>query len=85
MIIYIGSKKIKRLTVTENIKYVHMFTPFKQMLLGTILFTRSNTVLVICIIATNVFIIADKEHLFKSYRCSARLMGSTAGAFSLMF
>ena len=41
-----------------------------------LILTLSSTTLAVCIIVTNPFIIADKAHLFKICRCSARLKGS---------
>lgn len=76
MIIYIHSKKIRRISITKYIKPKRgfmkptvlvsfiIFTPFSQMLLNTIHFASSNTALVICIIVTDALIIADKAHLF---------------------
>ena len=99
MIIYIHSKKIRRISITKYIKPKRgfmkptvlvsfiIFTPFSQMLLNTIHFASSNTALVICIIATDELIIADKEllHFFKTCRCSARLVGIIGGDIFILF
>lgn len=97
-ILYIDVKKIKRLSVTKNIKTTRglqkpttlvtfiIFTPLNQMLLGTIHFAPSNTSLAICIIVTNAFISADKVLLFlKIYRCSQGLSESTAADILNLF